>query len=192
MKKRWWLVIGIVILLIIIMALWLIFFRCPKVIEPINPDNLDKITRESSISKMFRDDENRKLNIYPDSRTIKLEKGSKNSGIAFSVKNFEPLDQKYHYTITLDSGFNVSKKCGGLTIEEAEHFVDISEDEFDILANSTMQSPGLITFTIPDNAPKCTIPYNIQVKYNGAGSAGLYVEDRFYVTIIDKKGFLSC
>ena len=137
---------------------------------------------KSSISKMFAD-ETKKLVIYPSSRTIDLKKRSQGYGFAFSVRNLDFADQKYHYTVTVGSGFDIKKKCGGLTAKEAESWIDVSEDDFNVPKSSIMENPVLVTYSIPDSAPACTIPYTVQVKYKGTGSTGLYVEDRVYVVV---------
>jgi hypothetical protein len=135
---------------------------------------------KDSIAKMFAD-ETKKLVIYPSSRSVEIKKRSQGSGFAFSVRNLDFQDQKYSYKVEVDQGFEITKKCGGLTKKEADNWLDIGKGQFSIPKSSIMEEPILITFTVPDSAPACTIPYVVTI-YLGTGSA-LYVSDRVAVVI---------
>jgi len=198
MKKRWWIVIGIVVILLLLIIIKMtVVITCSRLGEKVNSD----ISIKNEINKLFTED--KRLVIYNSERTIEIKKGSQGSGFAFSVRNLDLTDQNYSYLIEVSPGFDLDKKCNGLTIDKANSFVDMSEDDFNILANSTMQNPILITFTIPNTAPTCLIPYDLKINFKGANSTELYVRDRVAVVINDKKtalnpfesffrGFFSC
>ena len=136
---------------------------------------------KDSIAKMFTN-EDQKLVVYPSSRTVDLKKRSQGSGFAFSVRNLDFTDQKYSYIVEVDPSFEITKKCGGLRKKEADDWLDIGKGEFEIPKSSIMEQPVLITFTIPDNAPACTIPYVVKISLKGT-SSGLYATDRVAVVI---------
>lgn len=186
MKKRWWLVIGIIIVLILLIIRIFVIANC---IQSVKVTEMNSNVKEE-ISKMFSD-ETRKLIIYPSSRTIEFEKGSRGSGFAFSVRNLDFNDTKYNYIVEVDPSFKIESRCNGTTEKEANSWIDASEGEFEVPKSSVMDNPVLSTFTIPDSAPICTIPYAIEIKYKGTNSTGLYVQDRVYITIKNKKTFLN-
>jgi hypothetical protein len=189
MKKRWLLVIGIIIVLILLIIRIFVIANCSQSVKVTEMNSNVK----EEISKMFSD-ETRKLIIYPSSRMIELEKGSRGSGFAFSVRNLDVNDTKYNYIVEVDPSFKIESRCNGTTEKEANSWIDNPEDEFRVPKSSVMDNPVLSTFTIPDSAPICTIPYVIkiiQIEYKRTNSTVLYVQDRINVVIKNKKTFLN-
>jgi hypothetical protein len=188
MKKRWWIVIGIVVVIILLLLRIGIIMKCSQSISYATTKIDDKV--KNDISRLFSD-ENKKLIIYPPSKIIEFEKGSKGSGFAFSIRNFYNNDAEYYYNIEVDPNFQIETKCNGLYKKEANNWIDESQGVVKIPRNSIIEEPVLVTFTVPNNAPACTIPYVIEIKYRITNSTGIYVLDGAHIVIINKKTFLN-
>lgn len=137
----------------------------------------DKV--KSEINNIFKN-EGASLAFSPSDRRVTLEQGSNNRGFAFSINNKETTEGKFVYRVFIDPNFDLTEKCGQITLREAESWLLISTGTINIpRSSSNSDNPELILFSIPETAPKCTIPYTINVMKNGQ----TYSETKVYVTI---------
>ena len=126
----------------------------------------------NAINELFTDS-SQKLAFYPSTREIKLKQGDTGAGLAFSIRNTGNTEKKLTYQIAVDDGFNIGQKCQGTTAREADNWLSSSGGSFSLGPGQKLDLPELVTFTLPDNAPLCTVIYRLQVKegtdtYTGA------------------------
>jgi len=150
--------------------------------------DVDKGVKDK-IAQMFAEPD-KKLVIYPTARKIEITQRTQGEGFAFSVRNIGLESIKYSYRVEADSNFEIKKKCAGLTKKDADGWIDLNSGSFTLKGSSVMENPKLVSYTIPDNAPACTIPYNINVCAGTSdcseGSASLYVSDSIYLTVVPR------
>jgi len=123
-------------------------------------DSIDESVK-SEISKLFSEDTNKKIIIYPPSRTITLKKGDRGKGFALSIRNTGTQADTFTYTIKA-----IETDCpSSLSVEQADSFLGLGKTgSVQISAGDIMESPTLVTFNIPETAPPCSIKYSVIMK----------------------------
>ena len=145
---------------------------------------IDKGVRKA-ITDMFAEPD-KKMAIYPSDRKISIKQRTQGDGFAFSIRNTDIQEATYKYDIESDPDFEIKKKCN-IDWKTANSWLLMSSGTIRLASSSVMENPELVLFNIPENAPACTIPYTITVKYgSGSSGTGLYVSDKVYLTIVQK------
>jgi hypothetical protein len=174
--------IGTIVVLVLAMAMLIMGLILVQNIFSGGTDAIDKINNEvlKGIDDMFSDSD-AKIVIYPTSRKFTLEQGSKGDGFAFSIRNTELDDIDLTYLIEVDPSFDIESKCKA-SFESVNRWLDVDTGSFTIAGSSKLDLPELVTFTIPDNAPSCTIPFRVNVNDNqgsyASGSVRVTIEAR--------------
>jgi len=135
-----------------------IFFSATKSI-----DTIDEAVN-SQINQLFAEDNTRKIVIFPSTRKVNLEKGEQGSGFAFSIRNIETEAATFSYSISA-----TETSCpSSLSTTQADSFIALGKTgTAQISAGSIMESPKLVTFSIPETAPPCLIAYTITMQKGG-------------------------
>ncbi len=173
--------IGTIVVLVLAMAMLIMGLVLVRTIFSGATGAIDKINDEviKGIDDMFSDSD-AKLVMYPTSRKITIKQKTQGEGFAFSVRN-NALDEKdFTYAIGVDSGFDIEDKCR-IDADEANSWLDVDSGSFTLARSAKMDLPELVTFTIPDGAPACTIPYRVEVRTDDdvfSGSVRLIIEAR--------------
>ncbi len=127
-------------------------------------DLIDRNTK-SKINELFNTNDD-KVVVYLPSREAEIQKGKRYS-VEFGIKNTErgetnPSD--FSYTVSVGE---VEQGCRGLSVDMATKFIKTGRSGAAIRI-----SPGsdpierAIVIEIPEDAPLCTILYNIEVRKN--------------------------
>jgi len=184
MKKRWWIAIGIFVLLIIFGYLFLRGSYCQNNMPNDNINGINKNVKES-IGNLFVEP-NKKITIYPDSREIYLNQGARGEGFAFSIRNNYQNNTKFRYSIEADPDNNF-EVCN-INKAKADGYLLIKTGNLNIPSSRIIENPELITFRIPEDANVCEISYKVNVysldpltaKYTN------YSTDSIFIHIIEK------
>jgi len=174
--------IGTIVILVIAMAMLiggLVFIRQIWDTSTNAISSIDKGV-EDEINKLFSDSD-AKISIYPSSRKIEIKQRTLGDGFAFSVRNVDLNDKEFTYTIEVDSNFDIQEKCR-INEQEANSWLDIDSGSFILPRSSQMERADipLVTYTIPENAPACTVPYRIVVN----DEVGIYTSGKIFLTIV--------
>jgi hypothetical protein len=126
-------------------------------------DAIDESVK-SEINKLFSEDTNKKIIIYPPSRTIPLNKGDRGEGFALSIRNVGTAPDTFTYEVAA-----IETDCPeSLSVTQADGFLGLGKSgSVQIAAGSIMENPTLITFNIPETAPPCSIKYGITMQKGG-------------------------
>ena len=132
-------------------------------------DNINQIDQavKNEITKLFSEDNNKKVVIYPSGRQITIKKGNDiDLGFAFSIRNIDVTSGSFHYDVKVKS---IENKCQSQINEaEAEDWIAAGgSGDIEIPAGSAMENPEFVRFRISDNAPPCLIRYGIEIKKDG-------------------------
>ncbi len=114
---------------------------------------------QSELQKLFSGDDEARTAFYPTSREVMVRKGDTPKGFAFQIRNNDVEDATFSYTI---EATDVSK-CGSFTEEEAQDMMIGSQGSIDI-GRGDISTARLVKFVIPENAPKCTMGYDLKIK----------------------------
>lgn len=125
-------------------------------------ENIDSAIR-AEIDKIFAQNENKLIVVYPTSREITIKKGDERLlGFGFLLRN-KGEEDTFSYDISAES-----TDCS-LTLTDAEKLIAVGKDgDIVVPAASVMQDPIYIKFRIPETAPECIIRYNVDVKKAGS------------------------
>jgi len=134
---------------------------------------------KNEIQKIFSN-EGSKISVYPTSRRITISQGAKSEGFAFSIKNIDVDGHDYTYAVIADPEFNY--QCGSTFGDdtEAQSWIIAGSGSFSLARGNRIDLPEYVLFTIPENAPPCTVKYNLKVFEDGGvspyASASVFVE----------------
>ncbi|MBR9704413.1 DUF2101 family protein [Candidatus Pacearchaeota archaeon] len=182
MKKKW-IVLLVVLGIILILIIGGIFLYREFCWKEYNLDEIEEIKKE--ITNIFVEADT-KLVVYPGHRSIDIERGNKDKGIAFSIRNLGTEARDFKYNIKIDENFDLMEKCG-ISTKEAENWLLNNAGTIRVPEGSIMEEPELIQFNIPDEAPLCTFIYKLDVMVDDE----LYVATKLYITIKPKKNFFE-
>ncbi len=120
-------------------------------------DNIDQLVK-NEISKMFSEDNSRKIVIYPETRKISIKKGTEGNGFGLSIRNVGNEPAKFGYEI---ESVEIGEGCP-MTLSQADSLLfGGSRSDIQIGAGDKMTDPVLIEFNIPETTPPCKIRYSI-------------------------------
>jgi len=174
--------IGTIVVLVIAMAMLIMGLVLVQKIFTGGGDAIDKINDKvmKSIDDMFSESDD-KIAIYPSTRKIEIKQKTQGDGFAFSVRNLDLEEKDFTYSIGVDSEFDIANKCG-INANEANSWLDVDAGSFTLGRSAKMDLPELVTFTIPEDAPSCTIPFKVVVNDDSgvyaSGSIRLVVKVR--------------
>ena len=178
MKKKT--IVIILIALLILSIVSSVILRYYQTKEDSNTRMNEKV--RSEIETLFKAPES-KIVFYPADKKITLERGHSGEGFIFSIKNKNLEMSTFNYKIYVDPNYDLTRQCGQLTIKEAESWLMMKEGNIVIPGNSSnTNNPELILFTLPDNAPFCTVIYTLEIWNKG----DLYYSSKFYMTVVPK------
>ncbi len=137
----------------------------------------DKVKDE--INKLFVED--KKTVVYLPNQIAEIQQGD-DWGIAFAIKNLgkgTSQTSKFNYDVIL-SDPSVQKKCG-VGEREIENWIKTGASEsIDIGPGDNLYR--IVRFQIPENAPLCTVRFNIVVKKDNEH----YATDFFDIEVLPK------
>lgn len=129
-------------------------------------ESLDAIDQsvKSEINKLFSEDTNKKIIIYPASRRLTLNKGERGQGFALSIRNTGTEADTFTYTVEAQE-----TDCPtSLSVSQADGFLGLGKTgTVQIPAGDIMTNPTLVTFNIPETAPPCSIKYSVTMQKGG-------------------------
>lgn len=140
-------------------------------------DAIDSINNEviNQINDLFSS-ENSKIAIAPTSREITLKKGDDPKGFAFSIRNDGVESAAFDYIVEAD---DVSKCGSSFSESEANTYIIGGLGSFELGRGAKMDLPELIKFSVPEDAPPCTIIYRLNVEKDSEP----YTNARVFATI---------
>lgn len=110
---------------------------------------------KNEINRLFSENNERTLVLFPDSGIVEVERGQRGVGFAMSLRNTGNDYQTFSYTTAPDfsrcgSGFSIPL-IGGI------------ENGIGLGGKTTLENPRHIRMDIPQNAPLCTFSITVVV-----------------------------
>ena len=138
---------------------------------------------KSEINKLFSENQDRKLVLFPDSGIVKLKQGSQDEGFAISIRNTDVNNHIYSYRVSLEEQGNCPT---GLTNDLSSGFAQIITggeiNNLELPRSTAMEEPRKVRLGISDTAPACTFSLKVEVSQEGS----IYQTDFMEVEIIPK------
>lgn len=123
---------------------------------------------KNEINKLFNEDTNRRLVLYPDSNIIKLRQGESGDGFALSIKNVEQGAGSHVFTYNIIYDTGQPNNCGSGIPLDSWGKIDVGRSQSNIqIANGNTLQPVHVRFTISNIAPICTFRLRIAVTEDG-------------------------
>ena len=167
-----------IVLLMTVLILGLVLVRSIFISSTTSVDEIDKAVKDE-INKLFAEDSSKRLVVYPSTRKVEIKKGDSGKGFALAIRNVGNEEAKFEYDIKAQEA-----NCG-MRLAEADALFSFNQKRGNLIipAGNIMESPILVSFNIPENAPPCDIVYSITMK-QGAENYGAPVD--VYLTIKGK------
>jgi hypothetical protein len=173
--------VGTIVTIVLLMTVLILGLTLVRSIFSSGTDAIDSIDAavQNEINKLFAE-EGKKLVVFPTSRQISLKKGDDPAGFGFAVKNVGQGtgSDTFTYQITADAE-EVQERCG-ISGDEAESYLLPSQGQFNLARGESLEPYELILFTLPEDAPICTMTYRLEVSSTEQPS---YASSQIFVTV---------
>lgn len=150
-----------IVLLMVVLVMGIFFIRQIFGTATTAIDGVDAEI-QGQIQTLF-DQEGREMAVYPTSRRVSIEQGSSGYGIAFSIHN-RGTAATFDYNVTARETDCPDR----LSTEDANRYVFGGRGSVSLSEGGSIDPPRLITFNVPENAPLCTIIYDLNSERDGS------------------------
>jgi len=156
--------VGTIVTIVLLMAVLVLGLVMVKTIFTSSTSNINEVDKKvkDQINKLFSEDEQKKVIIYP-STYIELDKG-KSAGFGLSIRNNEKTEGEFSYTVEAADG-----EFDCMSTTAANNLISLGKigENINLLPGTVMDEPVYVRFDIPDDTPPCQIRYNVDVEKDG-------------------------
>jgi len=153
--------VGTIVTIVLLMAVLILGIYLVQQIFKTEQNVIDQIDRNvnTEINKLFSNDENKKIIVYPEEPVIKKENSG---GVGLSIRNIEQKEEIYSYQVLYKED-----DCN-LGEGEALSLISLgqSDENIRVASGSSMDSAVLVRFRTGESTPLCLIRYRIEVEKN--------------------------
>ena len=171
--------VGTIVTIVLLMTVLILGLVLVRTIFKSSVENINGIDTavKAEIEKLFAENENKKVVIYPPTREVEIKKGENSRGFGLSIRNVGNSEDKFSYEITA-----IETSCD-MQLSKAEELIVLNRQRNNLLisAGSIMEDPIFVKFDIPETAPPCQITYSINME-QGTQIYGSSID--VYVTIV--------
>jgi hypothetical protein len=128
---------------------------------------------KNEINKLFSNED--EITIYPSTRKVEI-KQTEGDEVGFGIKNLGSEEDTYSYLIKVNLGSNCPSS---LSEEEAMGWIILGDSEQNIGIESGGFVVRRISFSIPLNAPLCSVRYSLDI----SSTKGRRMSDSFDITV---------
>ncbi|MCH7640749.1 hypothetical protein IID22_00925, partial [Patescibacteria group bacterium] len=147
--------VGTIVTIVLLMTVLIMGLVLVRTIFKSSIENINVIDEsvKSEITKLFSEDNNKKLVIYPARKQISLKKGE-SGGFGFSIRNVEQTTGSFSYEVSV---IEVTANCQ-MTTEAAENLIILGRSGSNIVISSgSILDAILVRYKIPESASLCNI-----------------------------------
>jgi hypothetical protein len=164
-----------IVLLMIVLVLGIFFIQ--KIFR--SADNalttIDSQT-QAQLQRLFADDEQKKIALYPIDGSVEIKRGDTPKGLAFNVRNIGKESAEFSYITTVSD----ASRCGSTFGEtDATNMLLAGSGSFPLGPDASLDLGRVIKFEVPQSAPICTITYDLRVNKG----TETYTSAQLFVTI---------
>lgn len=156
--------VGTIVTIVLLMTVLILGLVLVRTIFSGAVENIGSIDQsvKAEISKLFSEDNSKKVIIYPPTREITVEKGE-SGGFGFSIRNTEEQELTFEYTVSVGE-----VDCSGISNNEAADLIGLGKSGrgIKIPSGSALENPILVKFNVPESASLCNIRYNLDINTN--------------------------
>jgi hypothetical protein len=156
--------VGTIVTIVLLMAILVLGLVLIRTIFKGSVENIDGIDTaiKSEIDKLFAENADKKIVIFPPTREVVIKKGEDTRGFGISIRNIDE-EAKFSYDITAQEA-----SCD-LRLSEAEDFISLNQkrNNIQIGGGTIMDDPIFVKFKIPESAPPCQVTYTLVMERDG-------------------------
>ncbi len=164
--------VGTIVTIVLLMTVLILGLVLVRTIFSSSTENIDAIDEavKSEITKLFSEDNTKKVVMYPADRTISVKKGEF-GGFAFSIRNTimeAGIENRGIFSYVV-SASEVSSNCQ-VDLAYAESLIDLGKtnnDDIIIPSGDILIEPIHVNYFIPESTPLCHIRYNLNIQKDG-------------------------
>lgn len=161
--------VGTIVVFVLSMSVLVLGFFLIQRIFSAGSTAIDEVDTaiQDQIQKLFTDDSERAVAVYPNSREISITRGDSPKGFAFSVRNNDLDTGTFTYTT---EATDVSQCKGTITESEADSFLLGGSDSegFELGPSASLDFPRIVRFVTSETTPSCPILYTVTIDKQGA------------------------
>jgi len=154
--------IGTIVTIVLLMTVLILGLVLVRTIFKSSVENIEGIDTavKAEIQKLFAEDENKKIVVYPATRDVVIKKGDESRGFGISIRNIGDTAEKFSYEI------DAQEASCDMQLTKAEELIVLNKQRNNIIipAGSIMEDPIFVKFNIPDTTPPCKIVYTINME----------------------------
>jgi len=173
--------VGTIVTIVLLMTVLILGLVLVRTIFKSSVENIEGIDTavKAEIEKLFAENENKKVVIYPPTREVEIKKGEDSRGFGLSIRNIGEDSEKFSYII------NAEETSCGMRLADAEELIVLNRKRNNIIvpAGNIMEDSIFVKFNIPETAPPCKITYTVNME-KGTQPYGSSID--VYVTIKSK------
>lgn len=173
--------VGTIVTIVLLMSVLVLGLILVRTIFKSSIENINGIDTavKAEIEKLFAENEDKKVVIYPPTRKIVIKKGEDGTGFGLSIRNVDGEDGKFSY------GISAEETDCNMQLARAEDLISLNRQRNNIIipAGNVMDDPIFVMFNIPETTPPCTIVYSVNME-KGTQLYGSSID--VYVTIKGK------
>lgn len=156
--------IGTIVIVVIAMSMLIMGIILVRNIFSTTTDSVKQIDQgvKNQINKLFSDDDERVLVLYPDSGLIKLKQGENGDGFALAIRNSDPINsQTFSYTVSFESG---SGSCpSSVAGNKVKLIAGQQGTGIALSASKNMENPAHVRFSVAPDSPTCLLRVKVLV-----------------------------
>jgi hypothetical protein len=154
--------VGTIVTIVLLMTVLILGLVLVRTIFKSSVENIEGIDTavKAEIQKLFAEDENKKIVVYPSTREVVIKKGEDSRGFGISIRNTGDTTEKFSYEI------KAQETSCDMQLAKADELIVLNKERNNIVipAGSIMEDPIFVKFNIPDTAPPCKIVYTIDME----------------------------
>lgn len=152
----------VIVLAVTMLILGLVLVRTIFTGAKYNVEEIDDKVR-GEIQKLFQ--ESTRSVVYLANGKADVRQGDE-WGVAFAIKNLEEGTTSSSSFTYQTKSLDLSSSCSGLSRERAETWI-VARGSGSVSLPPGQSKEFIIRFNIPESAPLCTIPFDIEIKKDG-------------------------
>jgi hypothetical protein len=170
--------IGTVVIIVLAMSMLILGIILIRNIFSTATTSITEIDQgvKNEINRLFSENQDRVLVLYPDSRIIQVERGTRNSGFAVSLRNTADTDQ----TIKVKLGTIEAGDCVTTNYNSKLSIIGLSttEQSYPLGPKRALENPIHIRISADEDSELCTfiVPILITSGPTGSQRADMHVE----------------
>lgn len=154
--------IGTVVIIVLAMSMLILGIILIRNIFGTATSSITQIDQgvKNEINRLFSENNERTLVLFPDSNIIEVERGDRGVGFAVGLRNTGDSLGTFSYNSVIDKG-----NCASVPNIQ---LIGGNENNIQLDGKTTLENPRHVRMDVPQNAPLCTFSVTVTVTQTGS------------------------